>query len=301
MTTAATRTIVAGYDGSDPSRDGLALASLLGSLWEAEVVVLSVLTYAPTEATWQVYERLVRDEGERLRAEASAALSGLPNVEVIDACAVSPARELHQLAEARGADLLVLGSTHRGRLGRVMPGTVADRLMAGAPCPLAIAPRGYAAQARELRSIGVADDGSTEARLALRFASELAAAAGAKLELLAVADPYDPLEATDGRETPASQIAMAESLGRGRRQMQADAEAAAASLAVPLEVAARVVEGEPRTALVEASERFDLLAMGSRGYGPLGRVLLGGVSSTVVRDAACPVVVTPRSLSSTAD
>jgi nucleotide-binding universal stress UspA family protein len=34
--------------------------------------------------------------------------------------------------------------------------------------------------------------------------------------------------------------------------------------------------------------------MGSRGYGPLGRVLLGGVASQVIRKAACPVIVTPR-------
>jgi nucleotide-binding universal stress UspA family protein len=37
--------------------------------------------------------------------------------------------------------------------------------------------------------------------------------------------------------------------------------------------------------------------MGSRGYGPLRRVLLGSVSSHVMRHAHCPVVVVPRSAS----
>ena len=33
---------------------------------------------------------------------------------------------------------------------------------------------------------------------------------------------------------------------------------------------------------------------GSRGYGPLGSVLLGGVSRRLVHRAACPVIVVPR-------
>jgi hypothetical protein len=37
-----------------------------------------------------------------------------------------------------------------------------------------------------------------------------------------------------------------------------------------------------------------LLLLGSRGYGPLRAVLLGGVSHVVVREAACPVIVLPR-------
>jgi nucleotide-binding universal stress UspA family protein len=36
------------------------------------------------------------------------------------------------------------------------------------------------------------------------------------------------------------------------------------------------------------------MIMGSRGYGPLQAVLLGGVTHAVVRKAACPVIVLPR-------
>jgi nucleotide-binding universal stress UspA family protein len=38
----------------------------------------------------------------------------------------------------------------------------------------------------------------------------------------------------------------------------------------------------------------DLLVCGSRGCGPLRRVLLGGVSSRLLRRAACPLMVIPR-------
>jgi nucleotide-binding universal stress UspA family protein len=49
---------------------------------------------------------------------------------------------------------------------------------------------------------------------------------------------------------------------------------------------------------VKASERLDLLVLGSRGYGPLGAVVLGSVSNALVRTANCPIVVVPRSAKS---
>ena len=39
---------------------------------------------------------------------------------------------------------------------------------------------------------------------------------------------------------------------------------------------------------------MDLLVVGSRGYGPLRRVLLGSVSSELMHSAPCPVMVVPR-------
>ena len=44
-----------------------------------------------------------------------------------------------------------------------------------------------------------------------------------------------------------------------------------------------------------AQRDFDLLFIGSRGYGPLRAVMVGGVSGRLVREAACLVVVFPRS------
>jgi nucleotide-binding universal stress UspA family protein len=69
-----------------------------------------------------------------------------------------------------------------------------------------------------------------------------------------------------------------------------------ASIEAGIEATGEVtVDFDPRSVIASASEGLDLLLMGSRGYGPLGRVLLGGVSSKVIREAGCPVLVTPRS------
>ena len=59
--------------------------------------------------------------------------------------------------------------------------------------------------------------------------------------------------------------------------------------------AERVFEvGDPARLLAEQSEELDLLFVGSRGYGPLRAVVLGGVAGRLVREAACPVIVLPR-------
>jgi nucleotide-binding universal stress UspA family protein len=65
-----------------------------------------------------------------------------------------------------------------------------------------------------------------------------------------------------------------------------------------LEVTGALLDGDSAGELAKASEHVDLLVLGSRGYGPLGAVVLGSVSSTLVRAASCPVVVVPRSLTS---
>jgi nucleotide-binding universal stress UspA family protein len=46
--------------------------------------------------------------------------------------------------------------------------------------------------------------------------------------------------------------------------------------------------------LRERSGELDLLVLGSRGHGPVRAVLLGSVSSALVRSAESPVVVIPR-------
>ena len=72
---------------------------------------------------------------------------------------------------------------------------------------------------------------------------------------------------------------------------------------VPADVPASslVLSGDPAEELARQSREFDLLVLGSRGYGPVRRVFLGGVAHGVVKSAACPVVVMPRSAEHTTD
>ncbi len=58
-------------------------------------------------------------------------------------------------------------------------------------------------------------------------------------------------------------------------------------------IAAELIEGSPAEVLTTASRGADLLVLGSHGHGPLRHRVLGSVSESCIRKAACPVVVIP--------
>ena len=65
---------------------------------------------------------------------------------------------------------------------------------------------------------------------------------------------------------------------------------------IPSDVRAESVRltGDPAEQLGERSAALDLMLAGSRGYGPLRSVLVGGVSGRLMRTVQCPVIVVPR-------
>ena len=72
-------------------------------------------------------------------------------------------------------------------------------------------------------------------------------------------------------------------------------DAAAAGLPSHLATSTHLLTGDVVEVLSEISEdEIDVLFCGSRGYGPVRRVLLGGVSSRLVRHARTPLIVVPR-------
>jgi nucleotide-binding universal stress UspA family protein len=180
-------------------------------------------------------------------------------------------------------------------LGRVAPGSTAQRLMHGAPCPLALVPGGWQ-PGEAMRTIGVAYVDTEEAREALRGARALAARAGAKLRVITVHTPHLGMYAeTEARKTirPAKTVDQVEGEHRVRAERALQAAVAELGDEVRVEVDA-YAEDDPADVLIRVSEHLDLLVCGSRGYGPVRAVLLGGVSRRVAAEARCPVIVLPR-------
>ena len=171
-----------------------------------------------------------------------------------------------------GADLIVVGSTHTDHAGRIAPGSTAEQLLHGSPCPVAVAPDGYRLRPAAFERVGVGYDGSDEATAAV----ELARGYGGELELIRVwpAERYAMLGAHD------------DLLGEIRRELESSAERVDGT---PV-----LLDGDPAHELIERTRSLDLLVLGSRGYGPMRAVLVGGVSGHVVRGAHCPVFVVAR-------
>ena len=63
---------------------------------------------------------------------------------------------------------------------------------------------------------------------------------------------------------------------------------------MPDSVTVRAVSGFVVKELVGASQDADLVVVGARGVSSFARVLVGSVSSEVVQQSACPVVIVPH-------
>ncbi len=197
----------------------------------------------------------------------------------------SAAAVLTTLAEEEGCDTVVVGSAHRGAIGRVVLGSVADSLLNGAPIDVAIAPKGYAeAEHAPPRRIAVGYDGSREAKAALERAQGLARRYGAAIEILTVVHPA----------VAAPALVVTAALPSYPPEPERVMEEALASIDPAIEATRTRLDGDPAALLAEASEEADLLVLGSRGYGPVARVLLGSVSRRVAHGAACPLLVVRR-------
>ncbi len=269
--------IAVGYDHSERGEDALRLGAELAQTSGGALRVVRVET-DPTGGGEQ-------DAVLRVEREARAALPDpAPAVQAVVLRADSPARALHELAADGRADLIVLGSTHRAGIGRVLPGGAADRLLSGAPCPVAIAPRGY--EPDQLRVLAVGFDGSAEAEAAVTLAGAIGLEAEATLRVIAVQEA--PVSAGAARAEAIAAMQDLPDLQERLQEVVRDLDPALRALPV-------FERGNPAVVLVErAEEGVDLLAMGSRGYGPVRAVLLGSVSSHVARRASCPIVITPR-------
>lgn len=278
--------IIVGVDGREQQVDAIALSRVLADVWGGGVIVVHVypgnwLT-SPLEAP---YQAAMRRDATAIVEAAGVAL-GRP----FRTCVVgdsSTAWGLHRVAEQEHADVIVLGSAHRGRIGRAIAADRGERVIHGAPCAIAIAPRGYADRQAPPKRVGVAYDGGPEAHAALEWAQAFAHRAGAQLTLYRVLErPYLAIYPA----LPPLDAVIAESTKRDAAEL----EHAVAALPPALHARGVVLDGRANNVLAEAAGQEDLLVTGSRGYGAVGTVLLGSVSHSLVHHSTTPLVILPR-------
>ena len=277
-------TLIVGLDGREHDADALALAGSLQASLGGRLLLAHVVPPAPPGKGMIECERLERQQGRELLIRASAKLRDGADTELVEPCPAD--RGLSWLAAKRGAGMLVLGSCHRGAVGRIVPGGTASHLLACAPCAIAVAPVGYADQPRaSISELGVAYDGTSESDLAL------AAAAGAASRLTVPLRLYHAMH----------EISNDTAWDKFRTHMQDYArgilDAGLKQLPPGVDATSTVLEGDVAATIVKAAatDDVDLLFVGSRGYGPMREALLGGVAGALLHSARCPLVIVPSS------
>jgi nucleotide-binding universal stress UspA family protein len=285
--------ILVATDGSEAARGAIAVASALAASGAGPVEVVTVIEPLPVYGasmvdmiayTWRQIDR-VGENPARDRVAAQLAAAGPDAASWPITLEVGPvAYSILKVAREKAATLLVLGLGRHTLSDRWLGSETALRVMRVSPIPVLAVP----ADARELPRVAVlAVDLSDQSRAAARASVDLLPE-GAAVHLAHVL-PELPLEFVwlgpeDWQQ--AQRRGAAERLGELGKELE---EAAACETEVHL------LDGDPGREILRLAERVSagLIAAGTHGAGVFGRVLVGSVSTRLVRGATCPVLVVP--------
>ena len=185
------------------------------------------------------------------------------------------------------ADLLVVGARGSGGFLGLRIGSVSERCLHHAKCPIAVVRDVERVSEPTDECIVVGVDGSEHARRALAWALDEARLHGASVRAVTAWNSV-PMAAFAGGPT----LDFAALEDGGRAVLDHALEGADTNgLAEPVERV--LVAGSAAGAIVAEAKDATLVVVGARGLGGLKSLLLGSVSHQVAHHVPCPVVVIP--------
>jgi nucleotide-binding universal stress UspA family protein len=203
-------------------------------------------------------------------------------------------------AGALPADMIVMGTHGSSGFKRLVLGSVTERVLRQARCPvLTVPPRAHAVSHVPFRRLLCAIDFSESSLEALKYAASLAVESDAALTMLHVLEwPWEEPPPPNFDELPAVQgVALAEY--RRYREKMASKELEALVPVVPgssKALTTRLRHGKPYVQILDvaAEEHSDLVVIGVHGRNPVDLALFGSTANQLVRRATCPVLTFRR-------
>lgn len=292
--TCSIRTIVIGVaelEPADPVLEyGYVLAGRLGAsihvvhayqppaYWAAGMEAAGV----PAPPPFPVVESLELERilEERLKGILSSAPAG---VRVSSEVAVGPADlALEDVSGRLGADLLLVGATRHGNVGRLLLGTTAGKTIRHGKAPVFVLRNAHRQTgARVLLTTDLSELNARAIRRGADCARTLIGDAEVKALYVAVSGPSDLPPSAGGSIEADAQRALRAFLN----------EWVPGGDGIP----AVVRVGNPHDDLVAEAKDWgaDLVVLGTHGRSGLSRLLLGSVAEAAVRDLECSALVVP--------
>ncbi len=249
---------------------------------------------------WEAFEKERFDDLEKLKNEA---IAQNVNTEIVQISG-SPGSTICEQAEKYKVDLIIMGNRGISALERIVLGSVSSYVVQNAFCSVLIA-RIPNNNSLKWQKILAAVDSSAMGQTVFDRALSFAKSTGGSLNLLQVLSMDDlkalqtiknqSLEGMTGAGLEPFNEAIEEIKNEALEAMKNETLEAMKNQALAKDVDLEIIRvfGSPGRSICEQAEQseIDLIVMGSRGLSGLKKILLGSVSSYVIRQAYCSVLV----------
>jgi nucleotide-binding universal stress UspA family protein len=290
-------TIIAGFSASRQGSAPLNLAAQLSRTTGEKIIAAAIVERAlPTgvDAIEDEYQGYVSSQATASLERVVDRLRGDLDISVTVHHSTSVPRGLMELVGQHSADLVVVGSSSSGLLGRVALGSVTDQLVHTAEVPVAIAPRGYPLNPLPIRRLTAAYGGAADAVGLIQTAAELAQQWSVRLRIASFS--VRPATAFGGSiERSAEDLVVRRWTRKTMDAAVSQLNEARATIPIP-DVDVVIGTGTDWGEAVNniAWESGDMLLLGSGAAGPMAQVFLGSAASKILRHAPIPVMIMPR-------
>jgi nucleotide-binding universal stress UspA family protein len=291
-------------DFSEASAHAIDLASMIAGWYKARIAAIHVVSAAVIApeigpSTGSIDQAPLNT----LRATTAACFSAASDAGVgVDVFLEvgSPAAGILDRAAVLPADLIVMGTHGRGGFQHLVLGSVTERVLRRAVCPvLTVPPRAHSTSHLPFRQLLCAIDFSESSLAALQFALSLARESEARLTMLHVLEwPWEEPPPPRLEELPVEQAAALGEYRRYRERMalmrlEALVPASARGSQPP---ATRLSNGKAYVQILDVAndEDSDLIVIGVHGRNPIDMMLFGSTANQIVRRASCPVLTLRR-------
>ncbi|MDN5357396.1 MAG: hypothetical protein PWR17_565 [Candidatus Methanomethylophilaceae archaeon] len=268
--------ILIATDGSRVSEETVQYALDLASALESEIAVIYVSDeplkegdhdISPGEAAVQY---AVDEATKRAIPVESFIEFGIPAVEIV------------KKAEEIGAKVIVLGSIGRSGVSLWLVGSVAERVIKLAYCPVIVVRKSEHEEAgTRFGNMLIATDGSAANESAVRSGLRLASRLGMKVSTISINDireiPRTNADEARAELNDVSKEAVTKVIHQGA--------------ILGLNVDPIIEDGVPHKEIAERSSEYDLVVIGTLGRTGLTDMRVGSVAEKVIRYAKCPVMV----------
>jgi len=297
--------ILCPIDFSDTSGRALTYATAFATWYSAQLEVLHVVPafdYEPPERS----DLTGADRGASYPVSRDDIIAAIrrsidaTGATGLDAKALAQEGRTHEMivyrAQAQPADLLVMGTHGRSGFNRLLLGSVTEKVVRTAPCPVLTVPPTSPVTAQVVfKNILCPIDFSPASAKALRYALELGRQADGTVTVLHALEYMDPYTHEYYEPTRSGDRAEPDT-GRMRQVVQQQRERLRSLLAeeprtwCAIEEVVAINRAYKEILQRAAASSADLIVMGAQGHGGVELMLYGSNTQHVVRAATCPVL-----------